>query len=100
MTTREHAGDADADGGGRCDDHVARVIAVVREVAAVADATRIDAATRLVGGGLGLDSVVLLEVSLALEAEFGCRIDEADLRMPHIETVGALAALIQSKFGG
>jgi len=79
---------------------VARVIAAVRAAAALPDSTHLDADTRLVGGGLGLDSVVLLEVALALEEEFACRIDESELRPPHIETIGSLAALIRRKGGG
>ncbi|MFN0151731.1 MAG: acyl carrier protein [bacterium] len=80
--------------------YVERVAAAVRDVAGLPAETQLDATTRLVGGGLALDSVVLLEVSLALEAEFACRIDEADLRPPHIDTIGSLAALIRGKSGG
>ncbi|MCX7719055.1 MAG: pyridoxal-phosphate dependent enzyme [Candidatus Sumerlaeaceae bacterium] len=59
--------------------------------------TRIDSETRLVDGGLALDSVGLLEFSLALEREFGCHISENELTPQHFATVGTVADLMRSK---
>ncbi len=81
------------------DDHVARVAGVVRRSSAARGDVAIGPATRLVGGGLGLDSVALLELALALEAEFGCELAPEDLRPPHVETVGAIAELLRRKIG-
>jgi threonine synthase len=85
---------------GERDEHVERVARAVRRVAGVPEGQAIAADTRLVGGGLGLDSVVILELALALEAEFGCVIEPAALRPPHIDTVGSIAELMRRKMAG
>ena len=79
------------------DDHLARVLAVVRRVAAPSSDARISPETRLVVGGLGLDSVSILELALALEADFGCALGEAELRPPHTETVRSIAEMLRAK---
>jgi threonine synthase len=61
---------------------------------------RIDSETRLVEGGLALDSVALLEFSLALEREFGCRISEKELTPQHFATAGTVANLMRGKISG
>ena len=54
--------------------------------------------TPLVNGGYWLDSVALLEVIVACEAEFGIAFDpEADLRHGALATLGSLAGLIEGK---
>jgi acyl carrier protein len=54
--------------------------------------------TPLVNGGYWLDSVALLEVVVACEAEFGVAFDpEADLRPGALATLGSLAGLIEAK---
>ena len=54
--------------------------------------------TPLVNGGYWLDSVALLEVIVACEAEFGIAFDpEADLRHGALATLGSLAGLIEAK---
>jgi acyl carrier protein len=50
--------------------------------------------TVLLGGGIGLDSIEMLHVISAVEEAFGLTIDESDLDIRHLETVGSLAAFI------
>ncbi len=54
----------------------------------------IDEGTGLLGQGLGLDSVEVLSLVTALEEEFGLTIDDADLKVAHFRTVGALVRFI------
>jgi threonine synthase len=79
------------------DDHLARVLAVVQRIAAPAGDARLSPETRLVGGGLGLDSVSMLELALALESDFGCALGEAELRPPHTESVRSIAEMLRAK---
>lgn len=60
----------------------------------VIDASAATPSTRLLGGGVGLDSIEILRLACAVEEEFGITIDEADLRPEHFHTVGALADFI------
>ena len=50
--------------------------------------------TVLLGGGIGLDSIEMLHVISAVEEAFGLTIDESDLDIRHLETVGSLAAFV------
>ena len=54
--------------------------------------------TRLSGAGFWLDSIELLDVIVACEAEFGITFDATrDLTGSAVETLGSLADLIRSK---
>ncbi len=54
--------------------------------------------TALIGGGFWLDSVSLLEVIIACEAEFGVALDsQADLTADTLTTARKLAALIERR---
>ena len=58
----------------------------------------INAATRLTEGGFWLDSVEMLEVIVACEAEFTITFEPAsDLSDDHLQTLGTLADLIRAK---
>ncbi|MCL6640034.1 MAG: acyl carrier protein [Candidatus Rokubacteria bacterium] len=50
--------------------------------------------TGLLGQGLGLDSIEVLSLVAAIEEEFGLTIDDADLKVVHFRTVGALVRFI------
>ena len=55
-------------------------------------------ATPLAGAGFWLDSIELLEVVVACEAEFGITFDAVrDLTAPALETLGSLTDLVRSK---
>jgi acyl carrier protein len=50
--------------------------------------------TGLLGQGLGLDSIEVLSLVAAIEEEFDLTIDDADLKVAHFRTVGALVRFI------
>lgn len=52
---------------------------------------------QLFGGGLGLDSVDALELMVALEKEFGIRIQSPEVGREAFTSVGALAAFIEGR---
>ena len=53
--------------------------------------------TPLFDQGLGLDSVILVELILLVEKEFGVKFSDAELDPDAFSTVGTLATMIQSK---
>ncbi|MHC5209174.1 MAG: phosphopantetheine-binding protein [Planctomycetota bacterium] len=50
--------------------------------------------TRLLEGGLGLDSVALLELVVLLEQQLGVVVASEDIGNEHFETFGTLMALV------
>lgn len=84
------------DSNGR-DDIFERVTGVLRASAKLPAEVKLERSTKIVGGGIGLDSVGLLEFSLALEQEFGCTISETELAPQHMETVGAVVHLMREQ---
>jgi threonine synthase len=77
-----------------CLDKVLRVVSGSLKLPAE---TELDTETKLIGGGLAVDSVGLLELSLALEKEFGCEVSEAELNRENFETVGHIADMFRQK---
>lgn len=53
--------------------------------------------TPLFGEGLGLDSIDALELVVALEKEFGIKIEDEDVGVKVFQNVGTLAAFIQER---
>lgn len=84
-----------AKGVGASDPVFDRVSQVLAASAKLPENARLENETKLVGGGLGLDSVALLEFSLALEKEFGIEIGESDLTPENFQTLGTVSALIK-----
>ena len=77
---------------------IERVAAIVARVGRLGPQERISESTPLVGGGIALDSVSLLELLLAIEQEFGMEVDAEELlKAKALHTVGALAAFIDAK---
>jgi acyl carrier protein len=76
----------------------ARVAAIVARVGRLGPQERVDVSTALVGGGVALDSVSVLELLLSLEQEFGIEVDADELlQAKALHTVGTLAAFIDAK---
>ncbi len=48
---------------------------------------------------LGFDSILLLDLILALEAEFDCRFTDEELTMEQLSTPGKLLALVEKHYG-
>jgi acyl carrier protein len=53
----------------------------------------------LVGGALGLDSIDMLELALAVEERYGVKITDEHLAQAAFQTIKALAAYIQTQGG-
>jgi acyl carrier protein len=60
-------------------------------------AKEISSDTSLFGRGLGLDSVGAMELVLAVEEEFGIVVDESELAIEDVGTLGAIVRLVESK---
>jgi threonine synthase len=78
-------------------DLLEQVVRVVRESQRLSPGEPLDAATELVDGGLSLDSVSVLELLLALEKHFACRIEEGEVTSANLQTIGATAELVRRK---
>jgi acyl carrier protein len=77
-----------------------RVVGVVRKSLGLAEDQHIDAETQLLGAGLTLDSVALLELVMALEDAFPCRIEDEEIDALHFASVGAATELLRGKLAG
>jgi acyl carrier protein len=51
----------------------------------------------LLGGELEIDSIDILQLVLEIERHFGIKLVEGDFNGKHLESVNALAAIIESK---
>ena len=52
----------------------------------------------LLGHGIGLDSVEVLQLVAHIEEEFGLTIDDEDLDAEHFRTVGTVISFVQERF--
>ena len=78
-----------------------RVIRIIRQAAGLQPDEPVGAETGLVGSGLWLDSVAVLELLIALEKEFGIELDRTALsRAGALSTVGSLTDLVHSLIRG
>jgi acyl carrier protein len=78
-----------------------RVIRIIRQAAGLQSDEPIGADTGLVGSGLWLDSVAVLELLVALEKEFGIELDRSTLSQAGaLSTVGSLTDLVNSLIHG
>lgn len=74
------------------------VKAVMVSVLGIEDrAATIDADTPLLGNLPELDSMAVLELVAALEQQFGVTIDDDEVTAEAFDTLGSLAALVDSK---
>lgn len=60
------------------------------------DPTSIVATTSLRDGGLGLDSIDMLEVVIAIEQHFGVKVADPEVGKRHFRTVGTIAEFIRN----
>jgi serine O-acetyltransferase len=89
------------------DSPASRAEVVQRLVGVIASSTEVGTAsnaigedTVLLGEGIGLDSIGILYVISAIEEAFGFTIDEGDIKIWHLRTVGSLAAFIMERLSG
>ena len=72
-----------------------RLLALVQQAADVpVTASELTDDTGLLGHGIGLDSIEILALVSAIEAEFGVTIADEDLKREHFATIGALARFV------
>ena len=78
-----------------------RVIQTIVQSAGLPHDEPLSADTPLVGSGVSLDSVAVLELVVALEKEFGIELSPTELAQTRaLSTVGSLAHLVDSKITG
>jgi acyl carrier protein len=80
---------------------VGRVSTILARLTGMPDAGELAPATRILGGGLHLDSIVVLELLLALEKEFAVELDARELlECQALQSVGDLCAFVDRKRTG
>jgi acyl carrier protein len=57
---------------------------------------QLSAETTLTQGGLGLDSVDILEVVVAIEHKYGVKVESAQTGAQHFKTIGTICDFIQA----
>ncbi|MGH0032080.1 MAG: threonine synthase [Myxococcota bacterium] len=82
---------------GAPEDLLEQVVQVVRQSQRLGADEPLDASTRLVDAGLNLDSVAVLELLLALEKHFACRIEEREVTNENFQAVGSVTELVRRK---
>jgi acyl carrier protein len=60
------------------------------------DRKTITAETPLSQGGLGLDSVDILEIVVSIEHKFGVKVTDAESGKVHFQTIGTIAKFVQA----
>ena len=77
-----------------------RVTQVIVQAAQLGPETKLNSDTAIVGAGLSLDSVAVLEVLIGLEGEFNVEITAEELmEAKGLQSVGRLAEFIGTKTG-
>lgn len=76
---------------------VAWIADMLRELHLTAPADQVDETTGLLGRGIGLDSMEVLQLVVAAEERFDLTVDESQLRPDHFRTVGAFATFLQER---
>lgn len=75
-----------------------KVSAAVARLAGMPDAGELSPSTQILAGGLHLDSIVVLELLLTLEREFGVELDAREmLECRALRSIGDLCAFIDRK---
>jgi acyl carrier protein len=70
---------------------------LAREFSLDGDAEAFDETTGLLGKGIGLDSVEVLQVVSAIEEAFGLTIEDDELEVEHFATIGTLVTFIERR---
>lgn len=61
------------------------------------DAAAVVEATGLLGQGIGLDSVEVLQLVSALEEAYGLTVDDEELRREHFATLGTVVSFVAER---
>ena len=73
-----------------------RIRQFVQQNFCIEDASRLGADTSLIAEGI-VDSTGMLEVIVFLESEFGIRISDVETVPENLETIGRMAAFVETK---
>jgi len=76
---------------------LARVRRLLTERLGLASDGALDESTGLLGQGIGLDSVEVLQLVSAIEEAWALTIDDDDLRREHFATLGTVVTFIQER---
>jgi acyl carrier protein len=76
---------------------VAWIADTLPELHLTASADQVDETTGLLGRGIGLDSMEVLQLVVAAEERFDLTVDESQLRPEYFRTVGAFATFLQER---
>jgi acyl carrier protein len=77
---------------------VGRVAAIIARVGGLGPEEKLDGQSLVIGGGVALDSVGVLEMLVALEQEFGVELNADELvKANALGTIGSLAAFLDAK---
>jgi len=76
---------------------VAWVSAMLHELQLTTSTEPLDEDTGLLGRGIGLDSMEVLQLVVAAEAEFDVTIDESQLKPEYFSTVGAFTTFLEGR---
>ena len=76
-------------------DVTTRVTALLRrQLSDAVDGRQLDESTGLLGQGIGLDSVEVLQLVGAIEEDFGLTIDDEALEAEHFATIGTVVTFV------
>lgn len=73
--------------------------AALRELTLAAEEGQVGEHTGLLGMGIGLDSVEVLQLIVGAEERFGLTVDDEDLEPENFMTVGSFASFIEARLG-
>jgi len=73
------------------------VAETLRDLQLTTSAEPVDEATGLLGRGIGLDSMEVLQLVVAAEERFDLTVDERELKPEYFRTVGAFATFLEER---
>lgn len=76
---------------------LAWVAAMLHELQLTASSEPLEETTGLLGRGIGLDSMEVLQLVVAAEDRFDLTIDESQLKREYFRTVGAFATFLEGR---
>lgn len=77
---------------------IGRIRVILSDLELLDGLDTIEENTGLLGKGIGMDSVEIIQMVAALEEEFGLTIDDNDLLPDHFQTLGTLVTFLEEKF--
>lgn len=79
------------------DEVVAWIAETLHDLGLARSAEPVDESTGLLGRGVGLDSMEVLQLVVAAEERFDLTVDESGLLLEYFRTVGAFATFLEAR---